>query len=143
MYNNLMSSLTTEQKAYWAGLLDGDGSIMIYNDGDKGYPLAVTIVNNSFEVLDSATFEFDSGHLTQFKSGAYLWQITRDYAYNFLRMLLPYLRIKRKQAELGIEYWQNRSRQKGGKQLPEEEVALREEYYRRMQQLNRPQLTIT
>ena len=70
---------------------------------------------------------------------AYRWRIKESEHPDFLKAILPYLVIKRKQAELIIEYCETKIRQyrKGEKwDMKDEELAKRESYYQQMKLLN-------
>ena len=107
--------------AYIAGLIDGEGSIRIQKQSEKGwnpkYTPMISFVNTSLEAVklianflgDTRIFTHDPSKYgypnrkicyKTYKAGA-------SSVATLLRKLLPYLRIKRRQAELLIDYADN------------------------------------
>lgn len=95
-------------KAYWAGLLDGEGSIVISKSGDNYHFIRIMIYQKDPMVLKQAQEEFGVGslqtHLMGLGGPVWSWHTTTNKAEKVLREIIPYLRIKRKQAELALEY---------------------------------------
>lgn len=102
------------KKAYIAGFFDGEGCVQLCKyrhpktRGHLSYYLRVVIANTEKEVLEQIQQEF-GGKVKQrkrvkphHKDNFYL-EISTQQARAFLESVLPYLRIKRRQAELGIE----------------------------------------
>jgi len=103
--------------AYAAGFVDGEGSIMIVQDKrlsrEKFYRLRVSVCNTDKTVLDwfSAIFGFDGVHT---RSGGFQRQPQNKPVYTlllgdkkaaeFVSLILPYLIIKRRHAELAIKF---------------------------------------
>lgn len=103
--------LTKEEKAYIAGFLDGDGCIMLQlvyrSDYLLGYQIRASIVfyqktqHQSFLIwLKSKLIQ---GYIRSRKDGISEYTIVgvKPVAY-VIKMLLPYLRLKKKQAELAL-----------------------------------------
>jgi len=153
--------------SYWAGIIDGEGCITIakqVNYGKKkrspNYILILDITNTSKELLEEAKKFFGVGSvrkrwsnekLKEFReqgrniSQIYQFRADRRSALKILRAVLPYLRLKRPQAELAIEYMNsvvNYSgkvihNKKGFEEIPEEELKKREQFYLMMRELNK------
>ena len=108
-----MNSLSEVDKAYIAGLLDGEGCIGYYNASNKSpnrppyYHASVNICNTDPRPilwLQEVT-GIGRSAITTFKDGkrrpAYQWQIGRKkQVQQFLEVVRPYLRIKDKQADV-------------------------------------------
>jgi len=100
--------------AYVAGLLDGEGSIVLSVRSGRewakrsDYTLLVRIHNTCKEVLDWTVTV--AGGRVYCSSRAnrhrpmYQWTIHSVQAAEFLRLMLPYLRIKRDQALLALDF---------------------------------------
>lgn len=70
---------------------------------------------------------------------SYQWMVTGIQALGFLRIIYPYLWIKREQAMVGIEFQElkmKEAQEKRGKILEDSVMRKREEYYRKMKELN-------
>lgn len=105
-----MTYINSEDVAYFAGLFDGDGSVGVYNRSDKsGYISSVIITNTKREPLDELTSIF-GGYVSVRKQDykkykfLYNWHVYGKDQIRFLMAILPFLRIKRQQVELFLEY---------------------------------------
>lgn len=94
--------------AYIAGQMDADGSIGLYNQSSKVagkvYPsviVRVTLYSQDKEMLNWVR-ELYGGTVTRGR-GCYYWLLTGNYM-PFLEEVLPFMRTKRKQAELVRDY---------------------------------------
>lgn len=134
--------------AYVAGLLDGEGTIAIAkqkpNSGSKSikYILKIHITNTHLGVLLQCQKQFggyicSKTHYYYRRKACYEWVLLVSKAKEFLKAILPYLVIKKEQAELGLSFLETRTacfdRRRG---LSKEELNLRESYYLRMKQIN-------
>jgi len=131
--------------AYTAGIVDGEGCIRIYKSSRKGhkyldYVLRVDVTNTEIWLCQWLRFAFGG---TVHKHGSlphcklcWSWVIQAKAAGEFLQLILPYLNIKRPQAELGIKF-QNSKIPKRTSILTEEERAIREVQRILMQNLKR------
>jgi len=116
-------------KAYIAGLVDGEGCITIYKRKNGHFPKAgkpwyyqpvVTIGNTDKRMLD---FVVDrcKGWITKPKpqrshwKQSYCWFISGEAMRSFLRDIIPYLVIKRKQVEIILSFPNYIDRGWGGK----------------------------
>lgn len=151
--NNIKSmgirgKLTNEEKAYVAGLFDGEGHVIIYRWGirqsDKyktkspAYTLICGLTNTDKKMID---FVYDRwgasrsirervwGHPTW--KTCYSWTIQANMAMNFLKDVLPWLITKKEKAKIGIEF-QEKIGTFGKKELPKEEVKRREECWKKL-----------
>lgn len=109
--------------AYIAGFFDGEGSIFI-SKSRKQYFLTVSISNTDKSVLESIQ-RIMGGSLSKSPdkrencSHLFRLRLYCDEAKKFLEKILPYLKIKKEQAKLSIEF---QSKMKKGKlTMPKEE----------------------
>ena len=107
----IMSSTnpTDTEWAYLAGFIDGEGYIGAVK---SGYNVRVRILQKNSSVLESLVDDFPVGNLTRrrFNGKFYpIWQIqgAREVAW-LLEGCLPYLRLKKDQAEIAIYLANNR-----------------------------------
>ncbi len=104
--------------SYTAGFLDGEGCIRISkrlprNNKSMSYNLFVNITQKDGEIMDWLQGNFGGTIFLKNKSKdgkdwIYEWRITEVKAFNFLKEILPFLKYKKKQAELAIMFQQRR-----------------------------------
>ncbi len=93
--------------AYIAGFFDGEGSIFI-SKSKKQYFLTVSISNTNLPVLES--IRAMGGNISKSPdnrenhSQLFRLRLYCNEAKKFLEKILPYLRIKKEQAKLAIEF---------------------------------------
>jgi hypothetical protein len=110
------------EKSYWAGFIDGEGSIMITKTFSKDgfhknptYQLQIAVATTNKKTMQKLQSFANGGWLTErrFKRinqrNAYYWGLKGDKAMNFLKIILPYLKLKKKQAIVGIEFQKNKN----------------------------------
>ena len=140
--------------AYYAGIFDGEGCISIgkaikkkyHKDGTERecvtYGLRIEVVNTNEWLCRQLWFAF-GGYVRQMKEpeinrqAVWVWQTQCKHASEVLQTLLPYLKLKRPQAEIAIAF-QGRVHQHGKRALTEEERALREAQKIMISNMNRP-----
>jgi len=116
-------------KRYCAGFFDADGSVGVYFFKDKkssrgGHHLLKANIGQRFRLplFDELLVAY-GGNLNYDAPGrAWHWQVAAQKALPFLRDIEPFLRNKRRQAQLAIEF-QERMTRGGG--LSDEEFAYR------------------
>ena len=97
-----MSKLTA---SYLAGLLDGEGYFGIYIVRNKHYISCVKMASTDKEIIKWLKESF-GGYFYERKfdnddwKDAYTWTLTDKKVVPFLKKITPYLKIKRKQAEI-------------------------------------------
>uniref|UniRef100_A0A6M3J479 Putative homing endonuclease n=1 Tax=viral metagenome TaxID=1070528 RepID=A0A6M3J479_9ZZZZ len=129
---------------YTAGFVDGEGCIRI----DKSYPkkrsihykLQIIVVNTNLEILTLFKEQF-GGHLyRRIHKGreAYYWSMYCQDAEEFVKVILPFLVIKKPQAELALQFQESKKMGKPtpSRPLDQDELDLREAYYQQMKELN-------
>jgi hypothetical protein len=143
--------MTPEMCAYIAGLLDADGWISMHraNTGQNhrsGHNWLIGIVNSDLAVLRWVQ-ELFGGSVTERKSNrrspvARNWKTVYDWnpdakgVANFLQSILPYLRIKKAQAELVLEFIATKQDRRKQYRLTDEVVSRREDIYHSIRALN-------
>lgn len=131
--------------AYLAGIIDGEGHIGIAGSKKPSnridWVLRLSISNTSEELMDWLDETF--GHIvtTKYKrlhrrAHVMVWRTSGRQTQEILRLVLPYLRIKREQAELALSM--NIGPYGGGCRwsITNEERDSRIEIYRQMRELN-------
>lgn len=105
--------LTQVQAAYLAGLIDGEGSIMLYRRGD-GSAMRLAITNTYRPVLEWCQATCGVGNIVDVKAthdaakhkAQRIWLVNSQAAASVLEQIEPYLIIKKEQAQLAIEFQQ-------------------------------------
>ena len=137
--------------AYFAGIFDGEGCICIRKVNTKyitksgiqrictSYSLDVCLANTNEWICRQLLFAFGgSVYKRKLQMGAnqtvWAWEIAAKKATDFLRVLYPYLKLKRAQAEIAINF-QNKMHRRT---KTNEELALREAQRILVSNLNRP-----
>ncbi|MCK9370921.1 hypothetical protein M0R04_13505 [Candidatus Dojkabacteria bacterium] len=136
------------RNAYFAGLIDGEGSIFTTYNGIKkpgggNYKkvnVVITMRKDKAQPLPEGQLIW-GGSLNDRKprksniNWALDWRMSGRVADGFLRAIFPYLRIKKKQAELALIYLERQHRRKGRK-MTEEELEFRKEIEDKIKRLN-------
>jgi hypothetical protein len=103
-----------EKLAYLAGIIDGEGCFgMHYYKKLNRHYLTVDIYNSCTELLEWLSGNFPGSH-HEIKSASkkihinwkpqYIWRSNNSQTLQFLKDLLPYLIVKKKQCELSIKF---------------------------------------
>ena len=109
-----VARLTDFQASYLAGLMDGEGTIALDTNGS----ISITITNTFYDLIEWCANITGFGTISNVKNTsdkhklAYTWRIDIGNVELFLRMIQPYLIIKRDQADLMLTYIANYVRQK-------------------------------
>lgn len=142
--------MDSSRQAYLAGLIDGEGCIDIHQNNYltsehkfETYNLRVRVGMSTEEPIKSVQSWFGGGvniinirgHSSQFS----LWW-SGDKAMEILEAILPFLILKKKQAELGISFraFFHAHHGYGCGGTPTNIVEKRREFYQQMKQLNSP-----
>jgi hypothetical protein len=136
LYEPIMPSLSETEKAYIAGLFDGEGCvhIAVNKPRPKGinpyHQLMVCVANTNQEIIK---YLFDSfgGRVAdnvrkENQQPCQTWWIYAKEANAFLKLIFPYLRIKKLQAEIAIKF--QSEIQYTGKNVSPETLEKRETY---------------
>ncbi len=129
--------------AYCAGIIDGEGSISITLRGGRGrwrpmHSLVCSVAMTSSEAIGLLENMFGgmvrvAMAKSQKHKNQWIWSISADRAEACLSKILPFLRVKRRQADLGLDFHRSKRR---FKVLPPEEIAKRESFRQKMHALN-------
>jgi hypothetical protein len=131
--------LTEAEKAYAAGLFDGEGSIIIDKPRrGKGHTLMVTLAMREPAAVTWLQERWPGSlrpATRRPKTGeafiCWYWRRYTSAAAAFLSDILPYLLVKLTQAELAIEFQSHKSF-KFGRRLTDEVLAFDEDYRARL-----------
>ncbi len=106
-----MQSVADTDKAYLAGLVDGEGSVMLVRNRLAGIVPKVAIYNTKRSLLEWCVTVVGEGSIQcQRKGGnrkdcfSAVWQ--HRQAVRILRWVLPYLKIKREQADIASRVYE-------------------------------------
>lgn len=99
--------LSEVNKAYISGLIDGDGAIMacIERHAEKKFGfrirIYIKITQNNDKILNWCKFVTGMGNIRNVRNKEHEWLVrTQEDANLLLEFLIPYLRVKKKQAKL-------------------------------------------
>ena len=131
--------------AYFAGFFDGEGCICIrkrkpVNPENRAwnpiYYLQVSAVNTNEWVVQQLHFSFGGSISTKQRQAphrrCWVWLICARQAGSFLKAVLPYLHVKKAQAEIALQFQQailhgvGKGQARQRTRLSEEAVAVRE-----------------
>lgn len=126
--------------AYWAGLFDGEGSVVIANH-NNGSQLKVTLPNTYTPIVQEL-FQLFGGSYSEHPGVGIndkpfaRWELShKDNINRFLINILPYLRIKREQALIGLAFAKTVGNR--GQRLTHEIKVLRESLESSLHKLNK------
>ena len=135
-------SLSEIDLAYLAGILDGEGFIGItkYKKSSckRGFSYQIRVqVGTKDSVISKECYNITGfGRYHKSNCNTFYWITEANSAYAVLKLVIPYLRLKKKQAQLCIDLYE---RANSGKRnyLPEEEWAFRDSMYEQCKQLKK------
>lgn len=124
--------------AYAAGIVDGEGSISLHhNRNNNAMALRVRITSTDewlclwFKLYFGGSISVET---TSRNKPCFKWIIGCKKAGEFLSLMLPYLHIKKPQAELALQF-QGKKRRRGAVKMPKELRVLEEAQFILMQKL--------
>ena len=128
--------------SYLAGFFDGEGCISILKstkgNWNPAYFLQAQIGQKYGNILDWVKENF-GGNV--YKKRDQTWIVTNFKAYEFIKLITPYLKYKKPQAELAIKFYEERilgaKRKYASDPHSKEEIAKREEMLVEMKKLKR------
>lgn len=144
---------TKESHIYLAGVLDADGSVCISkataesmkmgSNYNPRYVLYMNIVNTSLELMEWLVQNFGGRYkvrkkLSENHRTTYDWRLQNNQTVEILKLIIPYLIIKKERALHGINYIDGmppRPTGRGAKTSPDE-VSRREIFYLKMKEMN-------
>ena len=111
----VLSTLTETDRAYLAGLIDGEGCITGYVTKRRRFHSRITISNTDLALMDWIKGKvnffhiYKSSHYSNKHKQGYVAQIGNRYEiYSFLRCVSPYLVIKKERANRLIDLIRDR-----------------------------------
>lgn len=144
-----MNKLTEIEKAYLSGFFDGEGSVSIVMakpsrwQGRSYHVLRLLIGNTSLDILEWVKSVVGIGHVYKYeprlegRKPCYHYKLSGMEAMGFLENLLPYLKVKKRVAELSIEFQKTKNRKSwGSKRVPQDIWNIRERIKEEMSRLN-------
>lgn len=144
---NYVNQLTEVQKAYFAAFVDADGCITIGKRADRmqskspRYYLEVKISQCNSPFIKSIEEEIGAGKAYSYQrdtgKNMYRLQIRDAQACEFLRVIYPYLRIKRPQADIAFEFRRTYEIRYGKKGVPKDVSSKRKWCREELQRLKR------
>lgn len=136
--------------AWAAGIMDGEGTVRINRVAaginrriNAAYQLYVTVnmVDKEailkLQTIFGGSVTLQKSRNTERHNPTWKWLISDESAVKVLREMQPYLVTKRSRAILGIEFREACKMPVGTSLVPDHIVALRQNYYERMKELNR------
>lgn len=129
--------MKNEELAYLAGIIDGEGWITIDRCNNE-IRVGVAMVDTSAVELLQQTFGGKLRLCSVVKSThrrTTEWEVSVRKAKDVLTQVLPYLRIKRRQAEVALEF-QETKKYRGSAPTPQDVLAKRSSLVKEMVQLN-------
>jgi hypothetical protein len=130
--------------AYVAGIIDGEGCISLTRSkNEKGIQVHVQIDHTNEWLLQWLKFAFggvvtlrhDKREEIKGWKSMYCWRLRTAEALEFLKLIYPYLRLKKVQAEIAIKVLEMRG--KKGRRFTESETAVAEAQRIIMSKLNK------
>ncbi len=116
--------MTEIEKAYIAGIIDGEGSIGLWRHrkNETATP-NVSVANNSLELLQWIKFRVGGTIISKKKrkthhNYSYAWSVRQDRAIRLLNEIKEFLIIKKKQAELITSEYKSVTH-RAGKYIPQ------------------------
>jgi hypothetical protein len=140
----MVDSIPESVLAYIAGLLDGEGNINIAKrcpNGTDTFRLTVSVYNNSYKAIDFVCRHL-GGHSYLLSNKCLKLYWCSSKAQEVLKVLLPFLIIKREQAELAIAFQDlvnDRRAKNGSKPLTDMDIEVRRMFQTRSRELIRQQ----
>lgn len=153
----IKGKVSEKEIIYIAGLFDGEGCVNIYkidtdytrNKEKRKVPkwvLSTTIYNCHYETIKWLYDSFGGYLQTRNRNPKtwrtnYAWKLTANSSMEFLKRVLPYLKIKQKQAQVAIKFQANQSRfhkekKRKGVEMTEEGRKFREKCWLEIKSLN-------
>lgn len=104
------SAVPEIERAYAAGLFDGEGCVSVYQTSFKSNALTVRVTNTSWVLIDFLHSRW-GGNLSHRvankdtnKQAVWYWSLAANQALRFLDDVYPFLKAKRPQAKLARRY---------------------------------------
>lgn len=123
--------------AWLAGFFDGEGCIYLHHPTKVNYSLVIQVASTDKWILGWFSLAFGGSiRVSNFNKKSWKqqwqWSTSCQKAEATLKVLLPYLKLKKAQAELALEFQKSRSFKRGLNAVNEAELILREAYYQEL-----------
>ena len=152
--------LTEVQKAYLAGFFDGEGCIHIGKHQSKNTPtpiynLYVIVAQTNKAIIDDMLEMVGLGSVHLYKrslknkneNDAYAWRLSGRHAADFLTAIKDYVKLKRFQLDVALEFHTTRNFQKyhhgRGSKVPTEIIERREQLAQMLKSYKKTQYSNT
>ena len=133
--------------AWLAGFFDGEGSVSIVKNRKRNTAfINARIGNTCLPALERVKLISGCGAIAEQRHKnpkwrrVWYWTAACQQAAHFLTLVLPYLAIKREQAEIALQF--QATVEKGGRSYTQEKSEIREALYWRLRRLNNPSIEI-
>ena len=108
--------MKTTDLAYVAGIVDGEGCIMLYLNKSKkytSYRIKVSVSNTQEWICQWLKLAFGGCVSCEYyksptRKPLWQWIVVSNKALDFLKLIHPYLRLKKPQAEIAIKFQEAR-----------------------------------
>lgn len=133
-----MKSVSDLDLSYFAGLIDGEGWIGVQKY-EEGYRIHLAVNMTNEDAIRGLQEIFGGNYSVKvWPNGRwkdqYCWRLAGTTAIPAIKLLLPFLRIKRQQATIVLESnWERFN----GRGIPDDERKLRHSIWKRLKFLNR------
>lgn len=146
--------MIAERNIIWAaGVIDGEGCILLKKvKGGKNdlHTLDLEVSMTDYHAVKKLHEIFGIGSFRPSRRKkkqanhrqAWRWVCTSNDAMEVIELVLPYLIVKREQAELATKFSELKKKHPGRKGLSQEEVNIREEMFLKMKELKQVEYTI-
>jgi hypothetical protein len=141
--------LTVAEKAYIAGIIDGEGCIGLFKNKDisykRGYSysvitqIAVTdkkLINWIFKKIKSG-HRYSSNTNPQKHKTIFVIRFSVNDSKILLKLIKPYLIIKKKQADILLRFISRKQQARGCKGLTNKELTFQDKCYQQIKKLKR------
>lgn len=147
------AKIASVSEVNWARLsayIDGEGTVMIQRSVVKtgrknpNYVLVLIVANTDLRLMEWLTrtfagnvyFSHSVSRRQWSKKVCHTWRCFEDRASTILEHCLPYMIMKKQQAEIGIAYRELRKLGSKGRKLTPGDIQARDEYYKQIRVLN-------
>ncbi len=121
-----------------AGFFDGEGSINIVVRQRKHFSpehtLNIAIGQKDGATLDWIKDNFGGRIYVVKRDGSFFWAASNIMAYSIIKMILPYLKYKKPQAEIAIEFYEGKLK-KNNRKITHKEIERRESIRKKLKLL--------
>ena len=127
----------TKDLAYCAGIIDGEGSFTIYKSSPRKFCARVYVVNTDKRLIEWLLYKFGGlsykRHHKKWKT-RYEWVLEKKDISSFISKLLPFLIIKKQQAETIIKFRKTFPSKR--RKLSSKTLSIRSQLYFHLKSLN-------